>query len=194
MRDPFKPRRSKIYTHAQAAEWDIRKLMKPWLLLPARTKINENAPMIIRGRGERGSADFLYWSGEIEEAPKGISHIIDFFDQHAQRIVLTNHVMFVQGTSKNKSSSNIKRINTSEFSKEGRSIVSGAVHYNPYRLFVIDRDNPPIPLNAPFRPIIQNDHVPDYESSFNIRILPYYTSSHVETPTALIPNPQGVQP
>jgi hypothetical protein len=178
-----------LYFSSMGVESDIRKLMKPYLLLPAKTKINEKASMIIHGRGQRGLDDYLYWSGNVENAPVGISHIMKSFDQNVNIFTPTNHILFVQGISPNKTSSNIKRIKTSEFSQAGWNVIYDAIVANPYRLFIIDHDNPPIPLINYFRPIIQYENELDFESRFDIRLLPYYTSAHDETPTS-----QGVQP
>ena len=172
-----------VYALSMSVESNLRKHMKPYLLLPTRKRINENAPVIIRGRGEGGRNDYLYWSGNIEQAPDDVLKIVAMFDQHVERIAPTNHISFIQGVSQNKNNSNIKRIKSSEFSQAGWSIIYDAIIYNPYRLFIIDQDAPPIPLINHFRPINDNDRRSDAEFQFDIRILPYAPSASDKPPT-----------
>ena len=182
-----------LMNNSICAVWDLRKTMKPYRWLPTRTKIDNNAAMIIQGRGLRGFGDYLFWSGAIEDAPDGILPIIKILDKQTELITPTNGMMFVQAIPNQKSSPKNKRMLTSDFSKEGQEIINNA-YSHPYRLQLVNRYDSPIPLVENFRPINTSYDGSFMDTKVDIHFLPYSFDENGNPHPIFEQTAQGVQP
>jgi len=182
-----------IMNNSMYAIWDLRKKMKPYRWLPARTKIDNNATMIIHGCGLRGLGDYLFWSGSIENAPDGILPILEILDQQTELATPTNGMMFVQAIPNKKFNPKTKRMLTSDFSKEGQEIINNAFYY-PYRLQFINQNDFSSPLVDSFQ-LIEKPYDASYNGThFYIRFLPYSIIENGKPHPVREQTPQGTQP
>jgi len=188
---PDHPHISQISIFFDPAIWDIREKMKPYKWLPFPKKIDKNAPMVIYGRDDYKKN--LYWSGAIENAPKGISYILQLFDQNGILVSPTNGMVFVQAIPNNKKREG-KKILMDNMPYHSQTIIHNAIRH-PYRLQLVNQNDFLGSLVDNFQPFDKSYDVSYSDAYFNIRFIPYSSSQKNEVPPTIFEhNPQGTQP